>query len=226
MPRISRWVGLVVLWKLLVGGVAWGEVARPCDTLLPKTTVGFATATTYKDLVDHWSKTQLGKLLADPVMQPFEKEARERIQSRWTEVGDRLGLKLEDLKGVPAGEIALALIEPNPGEAATAMLIDVTGHLPQANAVLAKARANLLKQGAKERRATIEGATVLLFDLPLPKDEQEAASQAGAAASEAGIRQTIYFIAQNFFGVSDSLQWCRTLSDVCPARAQPEACRK
>lgn len=195
----------------MVGGVAWGEVARSCDTLLPKTTVGFAAATTYKDLAEHWSKTQLGKLMADPVMQPFEKEIRQRIQTRSSDVGDRLGLVLDDLKGVPSGEIAVAMIEPSPGEAASAMLIDVTGHLPQANALVAKARANLLKQGAKQRSVTVEGAVVLMFDLPLPKDEQEADSQAGATAAGAGSRQTIYFIAQNFLGVSDSLAVVREI---------------
>ena len=41
------------------------------DTLLPKTTVGFVSATNSIRLTEQWNKTQLGKLMADPVMKPF-----------------------------------------------------------------------------------------------------------------------------------------------------------
>ena len=146
--------------------------------------------------------------MEEPVMQPFEKDMRQQSRRRWAEIGDRLGVTLDDLEGVPSGEIAVALVEPKPGEAATTMLIDVTGRLAQAKAMLAKAQANFIKQRVKESRLTIAGALVLIYDLPLPKEEQEATSTEGKAA-EAVTRQTIYFLTENLLGVSDDLRVVR-----------------
>ena len=208
MPRIRHWVSILVVWEGLVAGVAWAEALRPFDTLLPKTTVGMLSVPNIDNLKEHWKKTQLGKLLDDPVMQPFEKDVRQQTHRRWAEVGDRLAVTLEDLEGVPSGEIAVAMVEPKPGEAASTMLIDVTGHLAQAKALLTKAQANFIKQGVKESRLTLGGALVLIYDLPLPKEEQEANSTEGKAA-EAVTRQTIYFLTQNLLGVSDDLRVVR-----------------
>lgn len=207
MSRFSRWVWFVVTWRLLIAGVVCGETARPSDTLLPKTTVGFVSATNYDDLQAHWKQTQVGKLVADPVMEPFEKDFSDQVHKHWTGVSERLGITLEDLKGVPAGEAALALIEPKPGEAATAMLLDITGRLAQAQAAVAKARVRLLTDGAKESRMTIGGAAIYIFDLQPAKEDQAAASQdsSAAVATAEPARQTIYFISQNLLGASDNL---------------------
>lgn len=207
MPYIHRWTWLGVAGSLLLGGLCQAQAVRPSETLLPKTTVGIASTTNFDTLEQQWKKTQIAQLLADPVMQPFEKDLRQQIQDRWSAARERLGLSLEDMQGVPNGEVALAIIQPKPGEAAMAMLMDVTGHLPQAQAMLTKAQANLVKQGAKENRQVIGPATVLIYDLPL-SDAAQAAPQAGAAAAPAvqpGTRQTVYFLTQNMVGASDNL---------------------
>ena len=102
MPRICRWVWVFILWRGLVAGVAWGEVSRSSDTLLPNTTVGMVSVPSPDSLNEHWKTTQLGKLLANPVMQPFKKDVRQQSQRRWAEFGDRLGITLDDLDGVPS----------------------------------------------------------------------------------------------------------------------------
>jgi len=210
-------MGVVLAAVLLLAQPARAEGACPADTLLPKTTVGYLSATNYDNLSEHWNKTPLGKLLADPVMEPFETDLREQIRTQWAGVADRLGIHLEDLDGVPAGEAALALILPKPGEAAVAILIDVTGRLPKAEGVVAAARADLVKRGAKESHVAVDGATLLVFDLPpaaVPSQPAGPKPAAGTpAAPQSSGRQTIYFLAKNLLVAADNLTVARGILD-------------
>ena len=136
-------------------------------------------------------------------MKPFEEDFRAQLQSQWSGLADRLGIHLDDLQGVATGEASLALLEPQPGTAATSLLLDVTSNLDKAKALLAKARAGL-KAGRKETIKTIRGIPVYVFNVPLPQGQQVAAGQGGAVAA-AATAQTVYFLTENFFGACDDL---------------------
>ncbi len=174
------------------------------DTLLPKTTVGFVSATNSIRLTEQWNKTQLSKLMADPVMKPFADDFRLQMQSQWSVLADRLGIHLDDLRGVSTGEASLALIQPQPGKAAASLLLDVTGNLDKAKALLSKARAGLKGGGAKETLQKIRGISVYVFAVPLSQDQQVAAGKGGTTAT-AAMGQTVYFLTENFFGACDDL---------------------
>ena len=91
---------------------------------------------------------------------------------------------------MPGGELAVALIEPAKDEEAVALVVDVTGHVPQAQAMLDKVAANMTKQGAKETRKTVEGTTILVFD----------------RAQDGGIlrpARSVYFLSGNVLGAAD-----------------------
>jgi len=177
------------------------------EDLLPGTTVGFVAVSDVDELVDHWRKTQVGQLMADPVMQPFAKDLRRQFEERWSGARERLGLTLDDLKDVPGGEVSVAVIlqpapdKTAPDKACLAILVDVTGHLKQADALLKKVSENLTKQGAKrtEIEVTESPLPVVQFDnLPKPKDNPDAE-----------LRPAFYFLSGNLLGTSDSLQVIR-----------------
>ena len=89
-----------------------------------------------------------------------------------------------------------------------AMLIDVTGHLQQAEAMLAKAQANLVKQGAKETRQTMGPATVLIYDLPLAGGGPGCGGQArrrSRAAPAGDAADGLFPHARNMVGAADNL---------------------
>jgi len=194
---------MIVVYGLLVPK-GLSAAAPSMDTLLPKTTVGFVSATNSIRLTEQWNKTQLGKLMTEPVMKPFEEDFRAQMQAQWSELTDRLGVHLEDLRGVATGESSLALLEPQPGTAATSLLLDVTGNGANAKALLAKARAGLAGRGAQEKILQIGGIPVYVYDVPLPQNQQVAAGQGGAAAV-AATAQTVYFLTDNLFGACDDL---------------------
>jgi hypothetical protein len=153
------------------------DEGRLSETLLPDTTQGFAAITNVDVLSEHWDKTQLGHLMADPVMEPFSKDLHHQFNDRWSSVHDRLGVSLDDMKGVPGGDVGIGMIAPEPGKAALAIVVDVTGKLTEAKALLEKASENQLKRGSKRSEVKVEGCSspVIQFDLPIPEESKEAA---------------------------------------------------
>jgi hypothetical protein len=162
---------------------------------LPKTTAGFVAVSSLDQLTEHWNRTQVGHLMNDPIMEPFTKDVRRQFEDRWSGVHERLGLTLDDLREVAGGEVDVALIRPGPGEAATTILLDVSGHLQQAHDLLERACNNLTQQGAKKSEHVVAGANILLFEFPKSADDPEAPP-----------RKTIYFLTGSLLGAADNLE--------------------
>ncbi len=194
MLRIWTWAWLWSVLGLLCTGQLSAQAVRPSETLLPNTTVGFIAVPNWDHLQTQWNKTQLGQLMADPVMEPFSKDLRRQFEDRWSSLEERLGLTPEDLEGVPGGEVGLARILPAPHTAAAAIVIDVTGHLPQAGAMLEKVAKKQAQQGAKRTvlNLTESPDPVIRFDLPESEDNKP--------------QQTFYCLTGNLLAVSDRLE--------------------
>ncbi|MCE5302821.1 MAG: hypothetical protein LLF97_06890 [Planctomycetaceae bacterium] len=197
--------------------------SRPSETLLPGTTQGFLAISNVDVLSEHWNKTQLGHLMADPVMKPFSADIRRQIEDRWSSIHDRLGITLEDMKGVPGGDVAIALISPAPGKAALAIVVDVFGKRSQAEEMLEKVTATQLKRGAKRSELKHGDVAVVQFDLPQREEEMVAAqstlrgsekSEAAKAkntdkkndAEEAAPRRAFYCLTGDLLVVADNVE--------------------
>jgi len=171
---------LLVGCVLLAHEAGAGEAKRPTPefrSLVPDTTAGFLSITNYKHFSAQWDKTQLGHLMADEVMAKFKEDLKKQLQDRWAKTKDRLGLTLDDLKGLPNGEVAFAIIRPGPGQSALAILADVSGNEEEARKVLQKSATNLVKQGAKKKEDTYKGVKIQTFDIP-KKDNVAPAAEA------------------------------------------------
>jgi hypothetical protein len=182
VPR--SWIHLLcsAAFVLPLAGVgdALAQASRPSETLLPDTTQGFFAISNVDVLNKHWDKTQLGHLMADPVMKPFVKDIRRQFDDRWSNVHERLGLTLDDLRNVPGGDVAIALVAPAPGTSALAIISDVAGKLPEAKELLEKATKNQLRRGAKRSELKVEGCPDPVIQFILP--ESEAEKEAGRSA--------------------------------------------
>lgn len=178
MPRNRTWTLRLACWAIglaamgaaaaSAAGAAAGAVppVPPCENLLPDTTRGVVSTPDTKKLTDQFNKTQLGQLIKDPVMKAFTEDLRQQFDERWSSVRERLGLRLDDLKGVPSGETSLALVQPGPNQVALVFLCDVTGREEQTAALLQKISTNLTKAGAKKRTVQVAGTAASVFDLP------------------------------------------------------------
>ena len=229
MPRIK----VCMLWcmgcAVLLAGVghALAEDSRPSETLLPASTQGFFAISNVDTLIERWNETQLGHLMNDPVMEPFAKDVRRQFEDRWSSIHERLGLTLEDMREVPGGDVAIGMVAPEPGKAALAIVIDVTGKLPKAAEMLEKVTATQLERGAKRSEVEVEGCPdrVIQFDLPELEEEKEAEqstlfggetaevakdestdAEATEVSDERPSRQAFYCFTGNLLAVTDNLE--------------------
>lgn len=192
MSRLSNRVWLAALVLVLFSHASSRAAVPAPESLLPESTKGFLAVGSLDQLSESWNKTQLGKLTQDPAMKPFMEDLQRQIQQKWTQTHRKLGITWDDLSGVPSGEVAVALLLPAPTEVALAVLADVTGNLPKANALLDKIQANLASQKAVRSQRNVQGTNVTVFTIPKHEDEPA--------------RQMIYFIKDDLLAASDNLK--------------------
>ncbi len=136
------------------------------ERLLPANTKGFLAVTDSKDLAQRWKSTDVGKMVGDPAMQPFAEDLRVQLRSRLAGLQDKLGMSVDDLSGVPGGELCIALIQLGPQKPAAVLVIDVTGHQAQAAALLKSVTAEKLKAGSQLAQVRRSGVDVSAFTQP------------------------------------------------------------
>lgn len=147
--------------------------AKNSESLLPASTTGWLSVGDVERLRADFLTTQLGELVQDPAMKPFIEQLTAQIQASNSKRFERLGITLEDLSGIPSGEVATAVVAPTPTSAATVLIVDVTGREEGAQAVLTKVSANLTRQGGKRLRRTA-GDVVSVFELPKREGDKAA----------------------------------------------------
>jgi hypothetical protein len=152
--------------------------------------VGYVSVARPAEFDERWNKTQLGQMVNDELMQPFVEDFKKQLQEEYRALEDKLGIAWDDLEGVPAGEMSLALIERKGRDAALAITIDVTGHERQAEGLLAAVEKRFAARGGKRQTANSGGATLDVFNVP--------------AASGNPAQVTVYFVLDNLLcGVDD-----------------------
>jgi len=179
------------------------KAAEPlAEFLLPTTTKGFLSITNVTVLNAQWDKTQLGQLMADPVMQPFAKDLRRQLESRLSRLEDRLGLTLDDLREVPSGELAVAIVQPKPADSALVTIMDVAGRQKEAQAMIKKSTERLMQRGSKQSRVDVHGVQVVIFDVPPAADDRDGQSH-----------QTGYFLRGDLFAAADDVDVVRGVAE-------------
>ncbi|WP_460166631.1 hypothetical protein [Thermostilla marina] len=203
MPRFDlgklSWAGclflatLVTIFAYAPTTRAEEASSRELETLVPDYAVGFAAVHDVADFREHVRSTQLGQLLQDPAMKPFLDDVRAQLRDRIAGVREKLGISLEDLEGIPSGEMAVATLLPPGGKGAVVLLVQVAGNEERVAVLLEKVADGLAERGAKESTNEAAGRTVHVFDLP----ENERVP---------GKRQAVYCLDSGLLIVSDSLQ--------------------
>lgn len=145
-------------------------VSPPSEDIFPATTKGWVSVPNVDLLRADFKLTQLGKLVEDPVMQPFMEDLGKQLEEKLDEAGVKLGLKFTDLDGVYGGEVAIGLLKPDArakDSHATALTVDITGKQAAATALLAKIDKNLLAKGAAKATKKLGATTLTIYTLPM-----------------------------------------------------------
>ncbi len=191
LPLLLSAALLPVLW----GAAAWA--VAPSDSVLPSTTKGYLSVAQPAKLTSDWEKTQLGQMMDDPTMQPFVDDMKRQLDGKSTIVTERLGITWDDLDGVPAGELSLAIVDQEERPAALVMTIDVAGHAAQAGALISAVEKRLAERGATKKLVNRSGTELHVFDIP--------------AAEGARAQQTVYFVHKDMLCGVDDRQLAETM---------------
>lgn len=164
-------IGALVCGALVFGAAANRAIAAtPSEALLPASTKGYIATYDVEDVRAKFRATQLGELVNDPVMKPFIEDLKDQIGAKLEKAGKRMGLKWADMEGVPGGEVALALVQPDAKDKAshaTVLLVDITGKRDKADALLAKVAANQKANGAARSTIKAGGVDMVVYTQPL-----------------------------------------------------------
>lgn len=144
--------------------------AHRSETLLPATTKGYIAADDVDLVREKFNETQLGAMANDPLMEPFIADFKKQIGAKMEKAGKKLGVKWDDMEGVYGGEVAAALVQPNPKDKmshATVLIIDVTGKQKEVDVLLGKIEANQKAQRAVKSQVQAGGVTLTVYTQPL-----------------------------------------------------------
>lgn len=144
---------------------------QPSETVFPDTTRAWLSIPDPRGLHERFDRSNYGQLAADPAMKPFIDGVKEQISKNGRQRLEKLGLTLEDLEGIPGGELAVAAIESQPGQLATVLIVDTTGHEAAAKALVERITARLVERKAKV--VPINGAPPQLTAYQIPDDLQD-----------------------------------------------------
>ncbi len=141
--------------------------AQPAEKIFPRDTRFLITVTNFRQLETAWKRTELGKLLADPVMQPFREHLQQQIDSKRWGLKTRLGITFEEVRSIPTGEVSVGIIELGEEQFALVFVADVRGKVRDAEALVAKAAERLQVDGAKRAKIQIASVTADEFTFPV-----------------------------------------------------------
>ena len=144
------------------------------DQLLPPMTKGYISFPSVGKMRDRWARTQIGQLVADPVMQPFTQDVRNQIRNQLIDDRFHLSLELDQLMNICSGELCIATILPKDDATghASVILVNVKDNQAATLEFLAEAAAQLDSKGGKRTVQQINGQEVVVYHVAPGKKER------------------------------------------------------
>jgi len=159
-----------VLVTLCTGGDVFAarQAVTPGEELLPDTTCLYLSIPSAQAFRDSFTKTDLGELVADPVMKPFAEDLANQLRSRFGETQLQLGLNWDDVEAVASGEVCFAQMQPGKekGAHASVLLVDVTNQDNEVKKLLGSIDATMTKRKATKTNVRVGTHQVTQYELP------------------------------------------------------------
>ncbi len=183
-------IALAVALATICASAAQAAVPQS-DTLLPATTKGYVSLAQAEEMQSRWNQTQWGQLLHDEIMRPFVDDLQKQMDDKLGLLAEKLGITRDDLDGVAAGELSLAVIERKDRPAALAITIDVTGRKVMVDKLMAAIEKRFAARKGRKSTVQVDGTTFTVFNIP-PADANGAA------------QETVYFLKDDVLcGIDD-----------------------
>ncbi|MGC4004733.1 MAG: hypothetical protein QM811_17095 [Pirellulales bacterium] len=182
MEFLKTWIGAAISSAVLLCTLCDGRVASAqragSSSILPRDTLAYVRITNVPEFAQKFMNTGTGRMLKDPQMQPLVQTLYGQASDVLGEVKEKIGLSLDELLKIPAGEIAFATIAvtrvdpdgkaaPQPGTPALALIIDTGANAANARKLLETIEPQV--RNLRKREETIEGQKVVVFETNGPE---------------------------------------------------------
>ncbi len=135
--------------------------------VLPDTAAGVVRVPNLPKFCEAFKKTNMGRLLDEPSMQPFINDQRERVKRYLQSLDNKVGLKLEDLYEIASGEAVFAWLPFENDKRrpyALCVIADIRGRKAKAEQVMATLDQDLKAGGWIRTDSQHRDETVRVYD--------------------------------------------------------------
>lgn len=155
----------------LVFSVQEAQAVTPAEQLLPITTKGYLSVPDIEALESAFETIGLGKIINDPAVEPFIEDLQKQVSERLSTTSGRLGVKLEDLRSICAGEVCLALVQPDDAVQRHAVVVvtDITGKDEEVKTLKESVKQAMEKREATRFEEEVAGIKVVKYEVPVKK---------------------------------------------------------
>ena len=183
-------VVVVGLWVNIVDvglSVAQRNPERPLiEDLLPETTVTFLQISDTRDLVEAWQNGRFSEMFRDEEVAPLVDSVVTEGLAAYAKVEENVGLSMEELQSLPAGEIAFSIIAPRRRELQYMFVAEIGEENEAADKALARVRELMPAEGDAELETEIKVETFQVEDLTFYMVQREGLIVACTSEQEIG----------------------------------------
>jgi hypothetical protein len=136
------------------------------EQLFPATTTEFVAITDVNRMTSAWHITQFARLLHDPALEAFLNDLYGHTKG-FNFLLDTIGCDFGMVKDAAGGELGWGVVLVNAQEVAHVLTLDISGRIPQAQALLNEMAQQLHKKNARwDRRMLDGGMQAIVAQLP------------------------------------------------------------
>ncbi|WP_437201295.1 hypothetical protein [Planctomicrobium sp. SH664] len=155
-------VCLVSLTGLLTGTLTAADHVS-ADRRLPANTVLYFSCQDVPVSIKQFHETTFGKLLADPGFDKFKEDFKARAEEQAGEIEEKLGVTVEDLQALFAGEATFALIRPSNEPLAGALFVEIGDNEDVLAKLLTNLEKNIPNRNIEKETQTLQGVEVTIL---------------------------------------------------------------
>ena len=138
---------LTVLLALPIVLFAQSAERPPSEELLPESTVAYAQIHNVREMAAKLANSNGGQMMADERIAPLLGDVWQSVLDEYAKVEDNVGLSLEEIQSLPAGEVCFAVIAPRRQTPAFVLILDMDEESEVVEKALARGREFAGEQG-------------------------------------------------------------------------------
>lgn len=158
-------VGLIVALPILADAPVFADDPIAAPRRLPSNVQAFLRIPNIESLKTRWSESAIGKLQRDESFEDIRAQIMERFEVVSEKMEDQLGIPLEELLSVPAGEIMFAVFPNRDKKIGVVAMLDFGEQRDTVDSLIEKVESMMEDAGFDRSTDEIENTRVVVHEL-------------------------------------------------------------